>query len=63
MTISITELILLCWAILVTGFYLSERARHRQFVKMTDAVLRAVANKKANIIIKDDDNLTVEGTF
>jgi len=30
---------------------------------MTDAVLRAVAKKKANIIIKDDDNLTVEGTF
>jgi hypothetical protein len=63
MTISITELILLSWAILITGFYLSERAKRREFTKVTYAVLRAVANKKANIVIKDDDNITVEGTI
>ncbi len=63
MTISLTELALLCWAILVTGFYLSERSQYKQFVKMTAFALRAVAEKKATIAIDDDDKVTVKGEF
>lgn len=63
MTISLAELFLLCWAILVTGFYLSAKIQHRKFVLMTDAVLRAVATNKAKIIIEDDDHVSVKGEF
>jgi hypothetical protein len=62
MTISLAELFLLCWAILVTGFYLSVRVQHRKFVLMTDAVLRAVADNKASIVV-EDDKVTVKGEF
>lgn len=63
MNITITELVLLCWAMLGTGFYLAERSKFKNFVHMTDAVLRAVANKKATVVIEDDDNVTIEGSF
>lgn len=62
MTISLAELFLLCWAILVTGFYLSAKIQHRKFVLMTDAVLRAVATNKASIVV-EDDKITVKGEF
>ena len=62
MTISLAELFLICWAVLITGFYLSAKIQHRKFVLMTDAVLRAVANNKASIVV-EDDKITVKGEF
>ena len=63
MSLSIAEVFLLCWAITVTGFYFAERSRHRQFAKMTIAVLHAVAKNKASITITKDGNLDVQGEF
>lgn len=59
MNISMTELVLLCWAILGTGFYLAERNKLRQHKKFMDFVMTGVANKEIEVNEDDDGRIHV----
>ena len=60
MNITMTELALLCWAILGTGFYLAERSKLRHHKKFMDFIMTGVANKEIEVSEDDNGRITVK---
>ena len=59
MNISMTELVLLCWAMLGTGFYLAERSKLKQHRKFMDFIMTGVANKEIEVTEDEDGRIHV----
>jgi hypothetical protein len=55
-----TELALLCWAILGTGFYLAERNNLKKYKKFMDFVMTGVANKQIDVSEDEDGRIHVK---
>ena len=60
MNISMTELALLCWAILGTGFYLAERVKLKQHKKFVDFIMTGVANKELEVSEDKDGRIRIQ---